>query len=381
MITFDVIGNGLEKAFARNFSERGEIGASVSVWQDGVELVTFSRGWCEKEEKRPWTDDTLVPVYSVSKALAAATFLLVLQESGLSAEDSVRRVWPELRVGHLTFRELLSHQGGLPGVEGVVSVSDRRAVIAALEETEPYWDPGMAHGYHARSIGFLLDELCERLGEKRLGEFFRLLIGEPLKLDFWIGLPECEFDRVAKLYPGRFIVRKEEKAFYEAMQEEGSLARKAFGSLKGYQSASEMNDPAAWAGGFPAFGGVGSARALAKFYQAVLGQTEQEIFSAEIRKLLGKRLVQDFDQVLTLETSFTTGMMMDPVMKGGQKKRQLFGPNEEAFGQPGAGGSHAFCDPRTGLSFAYTMNQMELGLFPGERGLSLVRAVYGDSLE
>ena len=374
-------GKRLQEAFDGNFAEGGEMGASVSVWQHGVEVANLSQGWCEREEVRPWTGETLVPVYSASKGPAAATFLLVLREAGLMPDDLVRRVWPELQVGDLTFLELLSHRAGLPGIEGVVEVWERAAVVRALEETEPFWEPGMEQGYHARSIGFLLDELCERLLGKRLGECWREWVADRLGLDFWIGLPEEEFGRVAKLYPGRYVIRKEEKAFYEAMQTEGSLARRAFGSLKGYQSASEMNDSAAWAGGFPAFGGVGTARALAHFYQAVLGETEEEVFPPEVREVLRTRLVQGPDQVMQLETAFGAGMMFDPVGSEGQKLRQLFGPNPEAFGHPGAGGSHAFCDPVTGLSFAYTMNQMELGLFPGTRGLGLVRAVYADSLE
>ena len=115
---------------------------------------------------------------------------------------------------------------------------------------------------------------------------------------------------------------------------------------------------------------------MAKFYQAVLGQTEEEIFSAETRDLLAKRQTQGFDQVMQLQTSFGAGMMFDPLDAEGAKIRKLFGPNEGAFGHPGAGGSHAFCDPSSGLSFAYTMNQMELGLFPGERGLSLLRTLF-----
>jgi CubicO group peptidase (beta-lactamase class C family) len=367
----------LVRIFAENFSQRGEIGASVSVWQHGEELKTLSEGWCEREKETPFGDETIVPVYSVTKALSATTFLLVLREAGLDRESWVRRVWPELDVGELTFLELLSHQAGLPGVENTVSVADRTAVVSALEKTSPYWEPGTAHGYHARSVGFLLDELCERLLGERLGYFWRKWIAEPLELDFWIGLPENEHHRVAKLYPGRYLIRREEKPFYEAMQEKGSLAQRAFGSLKGYQSASEMNDPAAWQGGFPAFGGVGSARALAKFYQALLGDTDPEVISEDVRQVLAKRIVGGPDEVLQLPTAFGPGSMFDPLDGQGNKVRQLFGPHPQAFGHPGAGGSHAFCDPKTGLSFAYVMNQMELGLFPGERGLSLVRAMFG----
>lgn len=366
----------IKAVFEENFVERGEIGASVSVWQHGQEILTLSGGWCEREEVRPWTDQTLAPVYSVTKGLAATTFLMVLQEAGLHPDDLVQRVWPELQVGELTFLELLSHRAGLPGVAETTAVADRVAVVKALEDTEPYWTAGVEHGYHARTIGFLLDELTERLVGKRLGRCWREWIADPLELDFWIGLPESEFDRVAKLYSGRYLIRREEKAFYEAMQQEGTLAKRAFSSLKGYQSASEMNDSAAWASGFPAFGGVGSAQALGKFYQAVLGHTEQEVIPASVRELLAGRLVNGTDEVLLLPTSFGPGTMFDPVNADGKKLRELFGPSAQAFGHPGAGGSHAFCDPTTGISFGYVMNQMELGLFPGQRGLGLLNAIY-----
>ena len=370
------IQSSLQRAFEENFASRDEIGASVSVWQNGKEIVTLSKGWSEREKIRPWGEQTLSPVYSVSKVPAATTFLLALRESGFSSNNLVRKVWPKLPVGDLTFAKLLSHQAGLPGLREPVSVTEREQVISLLESTEPFWVPGTRHGYHARTIGFILDELCLRLHQRRLGELWRLWIGDPLEIDFWIGLPKEKFPQVATLYPGRYIVRKEERDFYAAMQTEGSVARKAFGSLQGCQSASEMNRSEAWTGGYPAFGGVGSARGLAKFYQAVLGKTEKEVIPQELRNELATRILQGRDETMCLETSFGPGTMFDPLDGKGEKIRALFGPNVEAFGHPGAGGSHAFCDPTIGLSFAYTMNQMELGLFPGERGLSLVRSVY-----
>ncbi|RYD32429.1 MAG: esterase, partial [Verrucomicrobiaceae bacterium] len=66
-----VLGKVLE-VFERNFRDRGEIGASISVWWDGTELLSEGHGWCEKEKTRPWTTDTLVPVYSATKVPSAA---------------------------------------------------------------------------------------------------------------------------------------------------------------------------------------------------------------------------------------------------------------------------------------------------------------------
>jgi CubicO group peptidase (beta-lactamase class C family) len=58
--------------------------------------------------------------------------------------------------------------------------------------------------------------------------------------------------------------------------------------------------------------------------------------------------------------------------------RTLYGPNQQAFGHPGAGGSHAFGDPLSGLSFAYVMNQMALSVMPGQRSTAMVAALYAD---
>jgi CubicO group peptidase (beta-lactamase class C family) len=59
-----------------------------------------------------------------------------------------------------------------------------------------------------------------------------------------------------------------------------------------------------------------------------------------------------------------------------QTAKRIFGRSQSAFGQPGAGGSHAFADPEHKLSFAYVMNQMEQSVLPNEKSLRLVDAIY-----
>jgi CubicO group peptidase (beta-lactamase class C family) len=142
-----------------------------------------------------------------------------------------------------------------------------------------------------------------------------------------------------------------------------------------------MNTPEARTASFGAFGGIGSARGLAKFY-AMLATggvfAGRRYFEVGTLAWMTATLTQGPDRVLLLETAFSAGFMRDPVDGGGRKLRTHFGSSPTAFGHPGAGGSHAFADPDNGISFAYVMNQMDPGVLPGPKALRLVQALYDD---
>lgn len=366
----------VERAFEHNFSTRGELGASLSVWRHGRELLSLGEGWCEREHQRRWTSETLVPVYSATKGPAAATLLWALAVHGLTPDDWVTRVWPEFPVSTATFGELLAHQCALAALDRPASVWDHAAVVAALIAQQPNWRVGDGHGYHPRTWGFMLDEVVRRLTGMTLGAVWREAIAAPLGLEFWIGLPAAEHARVARLYPGKADKSDLQSDFYQAFLSEGTLVRRAFQSPRGLQAVQEMNDAQAWMAGFPGFGGIGTASALARFYQACIGALGDAVLGPEVRGWLAARRVDGHDHIMFTRTAFSAGMMMDPLDERGGKLRELFGPSVGAFGSPGAGGSHAFADPRHGWSFAYVMNQMELSLLPGAKSLDMVRALY-----
>lgn len=363
----------LKGCFVRNFSERGELGASVSVWQDGVEVVSLSDGWCERERDRPWTAETLVPFYSLTKGLASATLLMLMDELGIEPEDEVRSVWAKFPVAGGTIAQMMSHQLGLAALDEVAEVWDHEAVIASIEKQSPNWSVGDGHGYHPRTFGFLLEEMVRELSGKTLGEVWRSEIAEPLGLDAWIGLPVSEFGRVAKLYPGKMDKSDLESDFYRELHQQGSLVSRSFFSPRGLHSVREMNEMRARQSGLPAMGGIGTARAVAKFYQAAGGGIA--FFSPTVRKWMHTMCSCGPDRILQTRTAFSCGFQMDPLDGSGVKERMHYGLSKRGFGHPGAGGSHAFADPDSGLSFAYVMNQLELSPLPGRKTLDLVRSV------
>jgi CubicO group peptidase (beta-lactamase class C family) len=364
--------------FRENFENFGELGAAVSIWQNGKPVVDLYGGFCDARHEKPWGADTLVLIWSATKGIGSACVLHVLQEHAISIDRTVAEFWPEFAQAgkeRITLAQLLSHQAGLCALDQRVDVLDYGAVIRALEVQKPLWPPGTAHGYHARTFGFLLDELVRRIAGKTLSRYWREVFAQPLKLDLWIGLPEEENTRAATVYAAKSGTPPEPKQFYVDLVTPGTLARKTFSSPYGLQSVSGMNTPAVRAQSIVSFGGIGGASALAKFYSMLANGGEldgQTFFSREAIAWMTTTLADGMDRVFQIPTAFSAGFMRDPQ----NVTRRMFGTSPKAFGHPGAGGANAFADPENRIAFAYVMNQMEQSLLPNEKSLRLVDATY-----
>ncbi|MGH7938440.1 MAG: serine hydrolase domain-containing protein [Bryobacteraceae bacterium] len=364
--------------FEENFERLGELGAAVSIWQNGRSILELHGGYRDAQRQQPWTENTLVLVWSATKGLGSACLLHVLQERGIALSRRVAEFWPgfaQNEKGAITLAQLLSHQAGLAALQEPAEVTNYSAVIRALEKQAPLWKPGNAHGYHARTFGFLLDELVRRIDGRTLGVYWRENFAEPLELDFWIGLPAAENARVATIYAANAVTAPPPDAFYRALATPGTLQRKAFTSPRGLHSVSAMNSPENRALSFVSFGGIGSATALAKFYALLASGgvlEDRRYFAPATIAQMTAPLAAGPDKVLCLPTAFSAGFMKDVP----EALPRIFGPSSLAFGHPGAGGTHAFADPEHKLAFAYVMNKMEQRLLPNEKSLRLVDALY-----
>jgi CubicO group peptidase (beta-lactamase class C family) len=369
----------LKPLFRENFDKLGELGAAVAIWQDGKPILDLYGGFRDAPREKPWTADTRVLVWSATKGIGSACVLHVLQEHKIDISQRVAEFWPEFgRAGKekITLAQLLSHQAGLCALDRRVDVLDYSAVIRALEAQKPLWLPGTAHGYHARTFGFLLDESVRRIAGKTLSDYWQEKFAQPLNLDFWIGLPAKENSRVATIYAAKSGKPPEPKQFYVDLTTPGTLARKTFTSPYGLHVISKMNDPAIRAKPIVSFGGIGSAAALTKFYSMLANGGKfdgRTFFSEKTIDWMISTLADGVDRVFQISTAFSAGFMKDPR----NVSRKMFGASPSAFGHPGAGGSHAFADPQNKIAFAYVMNQMEQSLLPSEKSLRLVDAIYG----
>jgi CubicO group peptidase (beta-lactamase class C family) len=364
--------------FEENFWRYGELGAATSVWQYGKPILELHGGFRDTKREQPWTQDTIVLVWSATKGLGSACLLHVLQEHEISLDRRVAEFWPEFAEAgknQITLAQLLSHQAGLSALDERVDILDYSAVIAALAKQKPLWLPGSGHGYHARTFGFLIDECVRRIAGKKIARYWRETFAEPLELDIWIGLPASELHRAATIYAAKAGGTSTPAQFYRDLTTPGTLVKKTFSSPFGLQSIAAMNTQENRALDIVSFGGTGSASSLAKFYAMLANGGEmngRRYFTPQTIGQMTTTLTSGVDRVLQIPTAFSAGFMKDSP----ESSRRILGPSASAFGHPGAGGSHAFADPENGISFAYVMNQMEQSVLPNEKSLRLVDAIF-----
>ncbi|MEY2552012.1 MAG: hypothetical protein QOG12_2156 [Verrucomicrobiota bacterium] len=377
-LEFTVETKRLASLFEDNFTRFGELGAAVSVWRHGEPLMELCGGFRDAKREQPWTADTIVLFWSATKGLGSACLLHALQEHGIGLSRRVAEFWPEFAQAgksEITFAQLLSHQAGLSALDEPADVLDYAAVIGALEKQKPLWPPGTAHGYHARTFGFLIDECTRRITGKRIAQYWREHFAEPLGLNIWIGLHANEEQQVATIYAARAGGEQTPAEFYRELATPGTLVRKTFTSPAGLHSIAAMNTAENRALPLVSFGGIGSASSLAKFYGMLANGGEMDgrrYFNRDTIALMTTTLASGIDRILQIPTAFSAGFMKDPP----ESAARIFGPSASAFGHPGAGGSNAFADPENGLAFAYVMNQMEQSLLPNDKSRRLVEALY-----
>ena len=379
---YDARFERVREAFARNFAESGELGASVAVALHGEIVVDLWAGYVDRERTQPWERDTIVLVYSSTKGAVALAAHMLADRGLIDFEAPVADVWPEFaQAGKetLPLRYLLTHQAGLPAIDEELPVGaelDWDTMAGALSRQAPLWEPGEKTGYHAATYGWLVGEVIRRVDGRSVGTFIREEIAEPLGVEFLLGFGPEEDHRVSDLHLAQVPVEELPSLAAAALLEPTSMAARAFniaprGPNKGRNSRAFRGSEQ------PGSNGHSNARALATIYGA-LGNGGawhgHRLLSEDGIRLAGTEQVQGRDLILQTPVRRTLGFMM-PV-SGVPDPR-----GENAFGHAGMGGSVGFCDPDVGLGFGYAMNQMWTNTLAQDdpRAGRLMQAVY-DSL-
>jgi CubicO group peptidase (beta-lactamase class C family) len=210
---FGTYADGFEpvaRTFASQLASGAEIGAAVSIYHRGENVVDLWGGKADRERDTPFERNTRIVLFSITKGLVSMALSLLGDRGALEWDAPVAHYWPGFaknRKGAITLRQLFNHQAGLCALDEPFTLeacTDRRndpRLALALEKQRPLWEPGRGQGYHAVTFGMYARELFERIANEPLGSFLCRELFEPLGADVSLGTP-AEFDaRIARLYP------------------------------------------------------------------------------------------------------------------------------------------------------------------------------------
>jgi CubicO group peptidase (beta-lactamase class C family) len=185
----------------------GELGASVAVDVGGETVVDLWGGWRDEARTTPWTQDTIVNVWSTTKTVTALAMLTLVERGLLDLDAPVAEYWPEFAAGgkaDVRVRHLMSHTSGVAGWDPPFTVEDMydwERSTSRLAGQVPWWEPGTASGYHAADQGHLLGEVLRRIDGRSLKQYVAEELAGPLGADFQIGATEEDDGRIAAVVP------------------------------------------------------------------------------------------------------------------------------------------------------------------------------------
>jgi CubicO group peptidase (beta-lactamase class C family) len=343
--------------FGRYLAGDPEYSAQLAAYHRGVKVLDLSVGPHVRA-------DSVTGVFSCSKGMAGLVIALLVQDGVLDLDAEVVKYWPEFGAqgkSGITVVQLLSHQAGLLGVEGGLSLDEcnhSELAAARLAALPPLWKPGAAFGYHALTIGVFMEELCRRITGSTLQEIFERRIRSVAGADFFLGLPETEEPRYATLR----WANDPERPWMDPADHVGLAANAGTAEILDLPNIREVR-----AAGLSSVAGVASAEGMARVYAAALTGLAAEgaagsgagrpavapLLSEETLRAVSAEQVFGIDRVFGDTSCFATVFMK-------AHARMPFG-SYRAFGHDGASGSLGYADPVYGLGFGYVPQRAEPG--------------------
>ncbi len=375
----------VKRIYNHNFDKYKEIGCSLCVIVDGEVVIDIWAGHKNKEKTKEWDEDTLSVAFSSTKAALALCAHILIERGELGLKEKVTKYWPEYGKNgkeETTIEMILNHSAGLPALRTEVKEGgflDWNYMVQLIENEKPFWKPGKETGYHMMTTGWLIGELIRRVTGESFGEFFKNELAQPYGLNYWIGLPEAEVERVAEIIP--FVPSPSDKPsdFASSFRNNpNSMQRLSLTNTGKY----DYNAKETYKAELGAIGGIADARSLAKLLSPLAQNNEELLTKETIKKLSKSNIRTSIDNMLLFPTNFSNGFMLNmdnrSVFKG-DGGSFIIGQN--AFGHVGYGGSSAtFADPDRKISFGYLTNKLGGEYLINDRIQTLINAVYSAML-
>lgn len=336
-------------------------GAQMAVGRRGKLALYRSFGSATVDPVRPADQQTLFPLFSNTKVIAAAAVWTLVEEGKLRFSDRVAEHVPGFEADGkdgVTLAHLLTHQAGFPAAEVPPECfGDRELLRRAVCGFKLQWPPGSNSVYHRTAAHWVVAVLIEAVTGNDYRDEIRRRVIEPLGLarEMFLGLPESEDHRAAAMY---------------TPQQADTFP------------LDPMVSPRFRRAGIPGAGGYATARAMTVFYQMM---AQGGVWNGV--RIVSPRMIDYVTRDFTgdLVDTFTgyamhRGLGPFSLGKSGHPGLGAIG-HPRTFGHSGVGTSYCWADPVSGVSFAFLSNCRRDNAFHNKRMDTLSSLVHASILE
>ncbi len=350
--------NEVKNIFKDYIHNKIEDGANFSVVKNRNIIINLYAGF--KNNNEPWDQNTIVNTFSLSKGIYAACVAKLINDEQLDIDKNISFYWPKFNK-NIKVKHLLSHQSGIYRFKKKLDNKDLlnyKKIIKLLENQTADHEPGTQTFYHAKTHGYLIENLIREITGDTLSEFFKKNFSEKFGINFIFGLEEKDLKNVADLIT-------DEKVMSEKNDEFNAFNNPKHDIL--YYNTKEWR-----LAGVPSMGGHGSALSIAKIYDLLANDLKFNrgvIITRDKFKKILTETNSKLDQSLKLPIRWTYSGF---ILRGGW----MFGKNKENFGHNGWGGSLGFGDPINGFGISYVTRKINQGMGADARAVNLIKKFY-----
>lgn len=298
-------------------------------------------------------------IFSCTKALIATTMWQLLRSGEVALDDPAARYVPAFASNDkdtVTIEHLLVHTGGFPTAPmGSLEGADPDARMARYERWRLNFAAGSHFEYHPTAGHWVLADVIEAVTGTPYRDAVHGRVCDPLELPrLRLGEPiERQGDVNRLVAVGTVPTPEELEALIGVPLDLGDLVGEVTAD-----ALLSFNDPATRAVGVPGGGGIGGAADLALLYQGILHDPhdlwgpDRLAWATEVRCDLP-------DPIRGNPAHRSLGLMVAGDPPEAQLRGFGHGTSPTTFGHDGAGGQIAWCDPVSGISFAYLTNGLD----------------------
>ncbi|KAL3498205.1 hypothetical protein ACH5RR_040937 [Cinchona calisaya] len=186
------------------------LGIQVCAYKDGEVIIDTAAGILGRYDPRPVQPDSIFPVFSVTKGITAGILHWLVDNGKLTLEENIANIWPEFGSNgkdQIKVHHVLNHTSGLHNAmakliqENPLLMTDWDECLKHIAIAVPETEPGSLQLYHYLSFGWLCGGIIEHASGKKFQDILEESIIHPLKIqgELYVGIPPGVESRLATL--------------------------------------------------------------------------------------------------------------------------------------------------------------------------------------